>query len=117
MQFTTTVKLVLADNPAEGLRNVRVALFDKDRFTRDDTLGSATTDEQGEARIQFTSEQFVDVDDRLVGEFPDQYAIVYDAEDQEVLSTRAEVVENTARKRITIPVGRDVALRHRLIQE
>lgn len=117
MHYTTTVKLVLEDAPAQSLANVRIALFDRDVVSRDDALGTAVTDSNGEARFQYSSDRFVDLDDKLTTELPDLYAIVYDQEDQVVLNTRAEVVPNTPRKKITIPIARDIAQRHRLIAE
>jgi hypothetical protein len=115
MHFTTVVKLVLQDSPETPLANVKVGLFDRDLVSKDDPLGTAVTDAAGEARFQYTSEQFVDLDDKLTGsEFPDLYAVVYDARDQVVLSTRSDVIPNTARKKITVQVTRELASQHGL---
>ena len=110
MHFTTTIKLVLKDEPDASLSNVKVGLFDKDTFSKDDALGTAVTDENGEARFQYTTEQFADLDERLGTEFPDLYAVVYDGDDQIVMNTRAEVI-----KRITVAIDRDLASKHRLL--
>lgn len=116
MHFTTIVKLVLEDSTDTALANVKVALFDRDLISRDDPLGTAVTDEEGEARFQYTSEQFVDLDDKLTGsEFPDLYAVVYDSHGEVVLSTRRDVVPNTARKKITVPVAREMAMERGLL--
>lgn len=116
MRFTTVVKVVLKDDPGTALRNVKVALFDKDTFTKDDPLGTAVTDENGEARFEYTTEQFLDLDDRMGTEFPDLYAIVYDGSDEIVANTRSEVIPNTPRKRITVAVERSVATERKLVQ-
>lgn len=115
MRFTTTIKLVLADAPSSSLANVKVCLFDRDRFTPDDLLGTAVTDGNGEARFQYSSEDFLDVDEKTGGEFPELYAVVYDGEDDVVVSTRSEADSNAAHKRITVPIARDLAQRHRLL--
>jgi hypothetical protein len=116
MRFTTTVKLVLKEEPNTVLPNVKVALFDKDTFTKDDPLGTAVTDQNGEALFEYTTEQFLDIDDRMGTEFPDLYTIVYDSEDRIIVNTRTEVIHNTPRKRITVPIERGVAQEHHLVR-
>jgi hypothetical protein len=107
MYFTTVVKVVSAEDPSRGIAGVSVALFDRDTFTPDDKIGTGTTDASGEARFEYNSEQFVDIDDRLGGVFPELYAVVYDAAGKVVHSTRAEAVDNTPRKSLTVtlPAG------------
>lgn len=114
MQYTTTIRLVVAEAPDQPVANAQVALFDRDRVTRDDALGTATTDGNGEASFHYSSDRYVDLDDHVGGVFPDLYAVVYDANDQVVLSTRTDTVPNTPIKRLTIPVPRDLLVRHRL---
>lgn len=115
MRYTTTVKLVLAESPSSPIPNVRVALYDRDRFTPDDLLGAAETNADGEARFQYNTEAFADVDEAMGGDMPELYAVVYDARDQVVTSTRSDAEVNLAQKRITIPIAREVALRHQLL--
>ena len=115
MRYTTTVKLVLAESPDSPVSFVKIALFDRDRITPDDMLGSSRTDEQGEARIEFTTDQFEDVDEKLGGDMPELYAVVYDYRDQVVWTTRDAAEINFARKQITIPIPVQLALRHRLV--
>ena len=43
MRYTTTVKLMLDGSPSASLSEVKIALFDRDRFTPDDMLGSSST--------------------------------------------------------------------------
>lgn len=116
MYFTTTVRLAVDDGSSEPIRGVKVALFDRDRLSRDDLLGSGTTDENGEARFQFSTEQFSnDADERMGGMFPELYAVVSGPNDEQVVSTRAEALPNSAPKYISIRIARDVAVRHSLL--
>lgn len=117
MHFSTIVKVALTESVTTGVPGVKISLFDRDRITKDDFLGSGVTDEQGEAQIDYSSEQFVDLDERLTTEMPDLYVIVYDSEEKVVLNTRAETVPNMPRKRITVCVPRELALKHNLIAE
>jgi hypothetical protein len=110
MYFSTVVRVVAADT-SRGIPGAKVSLFDRDSFTPDDRLGTGTTDEKGEVRFEYTSEQFVDIDDRLGGVFPELYAVVYDAHDEVVLSTRADAVDNTPRKYMTVTVPVELARR------
>ena len=115
MYFTTTVKLVTDESSSQPLAGVHVALYDRDTFTRDDLLGTQVTDGHGEARFEYTSDNFVDADDRMTGQMPDLYVVVYDADNRKVLSTREDVINNTPQKSITVRVDRDLATRHGLI--
>ena len=105
MHFTTTVRVVPADAPSQGIPNARVALFDRDRFSPDDKLGEALTDANGEVTLSYTSAEFVDLDDTVGGVFPELYAVVYDVADQVIATTRAEAVPNTPRKYLTVTVA------------
>jgi hypothetical protein len=115
MYFSTVVKVVDASEPSRGIPGVKVALFDHDLITRDDKLGAGSTSETGEVRFEYTSEDFVDIDDKFGGEMPELYAVVYDAHDQEVFSTKADIMDNTARKQITVCVPHELLQRHGLI--
>lgn len=101
MHYTTVVKVVEegSNRPMPGLR---VALYDRDTFSRDDLLGSAETDAAGDARFDYSSEQFVDLDDRLGGIFPELYVVVSRADGSQLHSTKADAVDNTPRKFITV---------------
>ena len=114
MHFTTTVTLHTDETPSCPLPGIRVALFDRDLLSDDDPLGSALTDEQGDARFLFSAADFADLDDRIRGAAPDLYVIVHDASGNVVLSTRAEAAENAAQKRINVRVPRGVAVQHSL---
>jgi hypothetical protein len=110
MYFTTVVRVVAAGS-ARGIAGARVSLFDRDTFTPDDVLGTGTTDAQGDVRFEYTSDRFVDIDDHLGGVFPELYAVVYDADGREVVSSRGDTVDNTPRKYMTVEVPADQARR------
>lgn len=114
MRCKTTVKVVFADAPSEPLAGVKVQLFDRDTVTDDDLLGSETTDDVGEACFNYDSEDFLDIDDRVGGEAPDLYAVVYDANDQVVVSTRPDAVTDRHLKHLTVRVDRDLVRQHNL---
>jgi hypothetical protein len=101
MHYTTVVKVVEegSNRPLSGLQ---VALFDRDTFSRDDRLGTGQTDAGGEVRFDYRSEDFVDLDDRIGGIFPELYAVVYAADGTELYSSKADAVDNTPRKYITL---------------
>ena len=101
MHYTTVVKVV-EEGSARPLPGLQVSLFDRDTFSRDDLLGSAETGESGEARFDYKSEDFVDLDDRLGGVFPELYVVVYGADGAQLHSTKADAVNNTPRKFITV---------------
>ena len=104
MYFTTVVK-VLADGPDDRpLAGLQVRLYDRDRFSSDDLLGEQVTDANGEARFSYTSDDFVDLDDRLSGEMPDLYAVVNDASGNQIASTKLDIVENSPEKYMTVRV-------------
>jgi hypothetical protein len=108
MQYTTVVKVVEegSNRPLSGLQ---VSLYDRDSFSRDDHLGTGQTDAGGEVRFDYRSEDFVDLDDRLGGIFPELYAVVYRPDGTEMHSTKADAVDNTPRKFITVAVPAGVA--------
>ena len=101
MHYTTVVKVV-EEGSNRALPGLKVALYDRDAFSRDDLLGSSDTDAEGEARFSYSSEQFVDMDDRLGGIFPELYVVVSRADGTRLLSTKSDAVDNTPRKFITV---------------
>ncbi len=115
MEYQTRVKLYVRDSASEWISGAIVCLYDRDRVTRDDHLGTDVTDRYGEATFRFTDEQFLDVDDRVGGSLPELYVRVYDSDGKCVLSTRAEAATNAVPDLIRIPVDRETARRHRLI--
>jgi hypothetical protein len=114
MRYTTTVKLVLAESPTSTVPNVKIALYDRDRFTPDDLLGTTQTDANGEARFDYTTEQFEDLDEKLGGSMPELYAVVYDSKGAVVLSTRADAQDGTHFKRMTVELPQELAKSHGL---
>lgn len=101
MNYSTTVRVV-REGSGQPVAGVRVSLFDRDHVLKNDLLGSGETDAGGEVRFQFTSDDFVDLDDRITGTFPDLLAIAYAADGSEV--ARNDVVPNTALKVLTLTV-------------
>jgi hypothetical protein len=115
MRYTTTVRVTVDEPSAQPLAGVKVALYDKDLFSRDDHLGSGVTDARGEARIQFTTEDFDDLEDRAAGELPDLYAVVYGPDGAEVVSTRSDVLDNNTAKIIQVRIAPDLVAHHQLL--
>jgi hypothetical protein len=114
MHYTTTIRVVL-EGSSSPLSNVKVALYDRDRLSRDDLLGTAHTDTNGEARIQYNTEDFSDIEDSLRNSMPELYAVVYDDKDEVVVSTRSEASENNPRKQVLVRVPQQLAQSHRLV--
>ena len=104
MNYSTIVRVV-REGSGQPVAGARVSLFDRDHFLKNDVLGTGETDARGEVRFSFTSDDFVDLDDRLTGTFPDLLAVVYAADGSEV--ARNDVVPNTALKilTLTVPAG------------
>lgn len=115
MEYRTKVKLFLEDDPTEWISGAIVCLYDRDRISRDDHLGTDVTNTYGEATFRFAEGEFLDLDDRLGGALPELYVRVYDADGDCVLSTRAEAERNAVPELIRVPVERDLAARHGLI--
>lgn len=116
MEFHTRVKLIVEDEPGEWIVGAIVCLYDRDRLTRDDHLGTNVTNTYGEASFRFSAGDFLDLDDRIGGTLPELYVEVFDADGNRVLSTRAEAVPNAVPELIRIAIPRDVATRHRLLR-
>lgn len=115
MYFSTVVKLVVDEPTEQPLSGVKVSLHDRDTFTPDDNLGTQVTDANGEARFEYTSDNFVDVDDRMTGEMPDLYVKVEGPNGDTVLSTRSEAVNNLPQRHMTVRVSRDLISQHGLL--
>lgn len=114
MYYTTVVRVV-REGGSQGLPGVRVSLYDRDRFSKDDILGSGDTDAAGEVRIQFNADQFRDIEDQvesLRGSFPDLYAVVHAPDGSNAVTTRAEAIDNLPRRSITVTVPAAVAQQH-----
>jgi hypothetical protein len=103
MQYTTVVKVV-EEGSNRPLAGLQVSLYDRDSFSRDDHLGTGESDAGGEVRFDYRSEDFVDLDDRLGGIFPELYAVVCRPDGSQLISTKADAVDNTPRKYITVAV-------------
>lgn len=115
MNYQTRVKLYVEGSPSEWIAGAIVCLYDRDRISRDDHIGTSVTDSYGEAVFHFTADQYLDLDDRIGGSLPELYVKVYDTDGECVLSTRAQAAPNAVPELIRIPVGRETARRHGLI--
>ncbi|MDP9349143.1 MAG: hypothetical protein M3P24_08385 [Gemmatimonadota bacterium] len=116
MEYQTRVKLFIEHSSSEWIANAVVCLYDRDRLSRDDHLGTGITNTYGEATFRFTAADFLDLDERLGGSLPELYVKVFDSDGECVLSTRAEAVANDVPVLIRVPVERELARRHRLIR-
>lgn len=115
MRYQTTVKLFIEDDPTEWVVGAIVCLFDRDRVSRDDHLGTETTNAYGEATFRFTTDQFLDLDDRFGGSLPELYVDVYGSRGERVLTTRTDALPNAVPDLIRVPVPRETAREHGLI--
>lgn len=115
-EYHTKVKLFIEDAAGEWIVGAIVCLYDRDRVSRDDYLGTDSTNMYGEANFRFTSAQFLDMDDRVGGSLPELYVKVFDTHGRCVLSTRAEASRNVVPGLIQVPIERAVALQHGLIR-
>ena len=118
MLLTTRVRLVLADSPNMGISGVKVELYDRDINDADDLLATGVSDDQGEILISFDSEQYTDTEDQelwRLESLPDLYVVVYDSNDQVVLSTRSKTQADQLPKLITVPISQELVEEHSLL--
>lgn len=115
VDYETKVKLFIADSPAAWVSSAVVCLYDRDRLSRDDFLGTDVTDWYGEATFRFSARQFADLDERLGGSLPELYVEVFDADGRRVITTRAKATANAVPRLVRVAIPRDLAVRHRLI--
>ncbi len=115
MEYTTRVKLFIEDARTEWIPGAIVCIYDRDRVSRDDLLGTDVTDSYGEATFTFQAAQFLDIDDRVGGALPELYVKVYDSAGSCVISTRGEAEPNSVPPLIRVGIGRELAERHGLI--
>jgi hypothetical protein len=120
MILVVRVKLVVAEKPAVGVSGVKVALFDRDDKSDDDILGTAVTDNVGKTRFVFDSEKYTDLEDQpawRLDSLPDLFVVVYDTNDEVVLTTRAEAQENKIPDEIIVPISKELLERYHLLVE
>ena len=115
MEHSTTVKLFIEEEPTEWISGALVCLYDRDRISRDDHLGTNVTNRYGEATFNFSTSEFLDIDDRLGGALPELYIEVFDSEGERVLTTRSDARRNEVPKLIRVPIPRESALKHKLL--
>jgi hypothetical protein len=113
MTHYQTVVRVVDGGSGRPLAGLEVSLFDRDRFSADDLLGSGTTDASGEVPFEYHSGHFADLEDRVSGMLPDLYCVVR-LRGSEVYSTRTEAVDNTPRRLIEVSLPAEVVARHGL---
>ncbi|HEX8359495.1 MAG TPA: hypothetical protein VF613_05285 [Longimicrobium sp.] len=112
--YTTTVRLV-AEGSGRPLAGLRVSLFDHDRFSSDDLLGTGTTDAAGEVEFAYDTRDFADLEDRISGSLPDLYCVVYAADGSQIFSNEPLALDNTPRRLIAVELPADVVERHALL--
>lgn len=115
MEYETKVKLFVGDAPTEWIASAIVCLYDRDRLSRDDPLGMNITNSYGEAVFRFSADEYLDVDDRLGGALPELYVKVFSSDGECVVSTRSDALPNTLPTLIQVPIGRELAQKHRLL--
>jgi hypothetical protein len=115
LEYQTKIKLYVDGAPTDWIVGAIVCLYDRDRLSRDDHLGTEVTNMYGEATFRFTSAQFVDLDERLGGTLPDLYIEVFDSAGKRVITTRAQAERNAVPDLIRVPIEREVARRHGLL--
>ena len=120
MFLSTRVKLILAEEPATVLPGVKVSLYDRDQQDEDDLLATEVTNHRGEIHFGFDSDIYTDAEDQelwRVDSLPDLFVVVYDREDQVVMSTREEALQDKLPKLITVPVSKELVDKHGLLSE
>ena len=81
-----TVRGRVADKSGEGLKDLRVSLFDKDLFF-DDQLGETSTDANGEFNLTYYTGDFQD----LIEKKPDLYVKVLDATGNTIYTSKKKL--------------------------
>ena len=109
------MKLFVDGSAGEWIVGAIVCLYDRDRLSRDDLLGTDSTDVYGEATFHFSADQFLDMDDRMGGDLPELYVKVFGPDGACIVSTRANAIRNSVPDLIRIPIARNLARQHRLI--
>lgn len=116
MPQQTTVKVFVEDSsPTEWIVGAIVCLYDRDRVTGDDHLGTNVTNQYGEATFHFDEERLLDLDDRVGGRLPELYVELVDSQGECVVTTRTSAVRNAVPKLIRVPIDRERARRHELV--
>ena len=126
MKFTTIVKVELEESK-HPLSGVKVSLFDKDKMSKDDLLGTRTTNNKGKIYFKYDSSKFSDFlgDEATFGwggwgaanSFrPDLYVKIYNQKGDVVLSTQVHIRKNAHNNTvITIPISESLARQYGLI--
>jgi hypothetical protein len=118
MFLTTRVKLFVAESPITPLPDVKISLFDKDTYDEDDLLATETTDTGGEVFFGFDSERYTDIEDQpewKIDSMPELYVVVYDSQDQVVLSTRDQALQDKLMRLIEVPISQELISQHGLM--
>ncbi len=111
--YTTTVRVV-AEKSGRPLPGLRVSLFDHDRFSSDDLLGTGTTNTAGEVEFAYHTRDFADLEDRISGSLPDLYCVVFAADGSQIFSNQPQALDNTPRRVMDVKLPADVVERHGL---
>lgn len=124
MDYITTVRVLLAGSHTP-LNGIKVALYDRDEFSEDDALGVGHTNPHGEVDFHYSTRDFADgilgTDDqggvRIFDRdtVPDLYAVVYNRQDEVVISTREQATNNKAALAILIELDEATVQAHALL--
>jgi hypothetical protein len=112
MTHYTTVVRVVDEASGRPLAGLRVSLFDSDRFSQDDLLGDGTTDSAGEARFEYSTADFADLEDRMSGSLPDLYCVIHAPDGREIFSSKDDALDNTPRRRIDVALPAELVARY-----
>lgn len=121
MDYITTVRVLLRES-RKAVTGIKVALYDRDEKSEDDLLGTGTTNKIGEVDFHYKTRDFADgalglTDDGVLDTVPDLYVIVYNADDEIILSTRDNATQNKASGHILVLLDEAVAQVHKLAVE
>jgi hypothetical protein len=120
MILATRVRLVSAESPDTRLAGVKVSLYDRDLTDEDDFLGTGVSDAKGEVFFRYDSERYTDAEDQPLWRtesLPDLYVVVYGADGNAALTTKAVVEKDKLPRVIIVPVPRETAVRCGLMAE
>ena len=93
MILAVRIQLTLQADPPVPLRNVRLALYDRDENDPDDFLAEGKTNDRGEVLLSFDSERYTDQEDQekwRIESLPDLYVVVYSGDGEAIYSTRSQ---------------------------
>ena len=118
MILAVRIQLALIEDPGMPLSNVRLMLYDRDENDPDDFLAEGHTNDRGEVLLSFDSDRYTDQEDQekwRTESLPDLYVVVYSADGEAILSTRAQAQIDKLPRVIQVAIPRVLALAKGLI--